>query len=193
MIRTPQSVSGTFPQLQSMPSSTRTRPIPLQMASGRLPAPCYSPKQFLLPSVGIGRGRRDALDIGKGVNAALADVMLLSDAFDSAETISGGPLSATAAEAAASRMGPSCATRASLWSSVRAGGRIGRCPVGFRISIRSSRESPLARPFGLPTSSFARIVEAPATILLASGHCLSAAAAAIVRGVRRKRRRPRDA
>ena len=149
-------LSGTFPQLPIDAIISEDEADSFANGEpGAFPAPCYSPKQFLLlPSAGIGLVG-DAVhafppDIGQGVNAALADVMLLSDAFDSAETISGGQLSATAAEAAASRMetlvrnalplyGQACAPEAESVAKI--------AQVGFPYQYPITREkSPLARP-----------------------------------------------
>lgn len=62
---------------------------------GAFPAPCYSPRQqLLLPKAGVALVG-DAIhafppDIGQGVNSALADVMMLSEALDGAAAAGGG-------------------------------------------------------------------------------------------------------
>ena len=173
-----------------MPSSARTRPIPLQMASQAPSRTVLLAKAIPITAVGRhwSRGRRRARlppDIGQGVNAALADVMLLSDAFDSAETISEVSFQRRRRKRQRAVWRPSCATRclSMVKRARRRPNRSQRLPVGFPYQYPITREKKPTRAAIVVCQllpSHLCIVEAPAAILLASGDCLSAAAAAIV-------------
>lgn len=104
-LETPEEVKawlgGTFPQLpvDDVISEDEARSF-ADGVPGAFPAPCYSPRQQLLLPKSAVCLVGDAVqafppDIGQGVNAALANVMLLAGALDEAATTP-----ATASEAA---------------------------------------------------------------------------------------------
>ena len=128
---------------------------------GAFPAPCYSPRQHLLLSSGVGVCLvGDAIhafppDIGQGVNAALSSVMHLARALDAASPDAGGDGGAAAADADAASPSSS-SPRELLRDALPAYGRsvapeaeaVARiAQIGFPFQYPITREkSPLAKP-----------------------------------------------